>query len=95
MESIRKDKATTEKALQESVERGQAESAAQKEFYSNALNEAREVAALAEARVDSEARADLDRRLREASERESTLVQNIDQLRQALTRTEEQVLSII
>ena len=88
---MRKDKAVTEKALQEAVERGQAELAAQKEFYSNALNEAREAAALAEARVDNEARADLDRRLKEASEREATLLQNIDELRQALTRVEQQV----
>lgn len=91
MESMRKDKAATEKALQEAVERGQVEMAAQKEFYSKALNEAKEAAALAEARVDSEARADLDRRLKEASEREIALVQNIAELRQALTRTEQQV----
>ncbi|KAG0618623.1 hypothetical protein M758_4G079100 [Ceratodon purpureus] len=90
VESMRKDKAATEKALQEAVEKGQAELAAQKEFYSNALNEAREAAALAEARVDNEARADLDRRLKEASEREISLVQNIDELRQALTRVEQQ-----
>lgn len=91
MESMRKDKAATEKALQDAVEKGQTELAAQKEFYTTALNEAREAAALAEARVDYEARADLDRRLKEASEREATLVQNIDELRQALTRTEQQV----
>lgn len=95
MESMRKDKAATEKALQEAVERGQAELAAQKEFYSNALNEAREAAALAEARVDHEARADLDRRLKEASERETSLVQNIDELRQSLTRVEQQVHSLL
>jgi hypothetical protein len=91
VESLRKDKAATEKALQEAVERGQAELATQKEFYSNALIEAREAAALAEARVDNEARADLDRRLKEASEREISLVQNIDELRQALIRVEQQV----
>lgn len=90
VESMRKDKAATEKALQDAVEKGQTELAAQKEFYTTALNEAREAAALAEARVDYEARADLDRRLKEASEREATLVQNIDELRQALTRTEQQ-----
>jgi hypothetical protein len=92
---MRKDKAATEKALQEAVERGQAELAVQKEFYSNALNEAREAAALAEARVDNEARADLDRRLKEASERETSLLQNIDELRQALTRTEQQVYFLV
>lgn len=88
---MRKDKAVNEKALQDAVEKCQVELASQKELYNNALNESREAAALAEARVDNEARADLDRRLKEASEREATLGQNIDELRQALTRTEQQV----
>uniref|UniRef100_A0A7I4FNR6 TATA element modulatory factor 1 TATA binding domain-containing protein n=1 Tax=Physcomitrium patens TaxID=3218 RepID=A0A7I4FNR6_PHYPA len=90
VESMRKDKAVNEKALQDAVEKCQVELASQKELYNNALNESREAAALAEARVDNEARADLDRRLKEASEREATLGQNIDELRQALTRTEQQ-----
>jgi hypothetical protein len=92
VESIRKDKAATEKALQESVERCQVELASQKEYYSKALMEAKDAAALAEARVDSEARAGVERLLLEATERETSLVQTIEELRESLTRMEKQVL---
>ncbi|KAH8946192.1 hypothetical protein BDL97_12G080700 [Sphagnum fallax] len=90
VESIRKDKAATEKALQESVERCQVELASQKEYYSKALMEAKDAAALAEARVDSEARAGVERLLLEATERETSLVQTIEELRESLTRMEKQ-----
>ncbi|KAH9294430.1 hypothetical protein KI387_040366, partial [Taxus chinensis] len=66
VESIKKDKAATEKALQEAVENSQAELAAQKDFYTNALNEAKEAVALAETRANSEAKTELEHRLREA-----------------------------
>lgn len=93
IESIKRDKAATEKLLQETIEGSQAELAAQKEFYTNALNVAKEAEALAEARVNNEARAEVESHLREAGEREATLVQTPEELRQTLSRTEQQVLS--
>eukprot|EP00850_Spirogloea_muscicola_P023114 SM000329S12577 [mRNA] locus=s329:100171:106397:- [translate_table: standard] len=90
VESSRKDKAATEKALSDAVERGQAELAAQKEFYTAALSEARDALAKAEAKADSEQRAGLDRRLREAADREHQLLLSLDELRHALSRSEEQ-----
>lgn len=92
VESIKKDKAATEKLLQETIEKNQAELAAQKEFYTNALNAAKEAEALAEARANNEARSELEGRLKEASERESLLVQAIEELRQTLSRTEQQAV---
>lgn len=91
VESIKRDKAATEKLLQETIEKNQAELAAQKEFYTNALNAAKEAEALAESRANNEARIELERRLREADERESMLVQSLEELRQTLSRTEQQV----
>ncbi|XP_058112212.1 golgin candidate 5 [Magnolia sinica] len=92
VESIKRDKAATEKLLQETIERNQAELAAQKEFYTNALNAAKEAEALAEARANNEARTELESRLREAGEREATLVQALEELRQTLSRTEQQAV---
>ena len=80
--------------LQETIEKNQAELAAQKEFYTNALNAAKEAEALAEARANNEARTELESRLREADERESILVQALEELRQTLSRTEQQVLKL-
>ncbi|PKA62883.1 Golgin candidate 5 [Apostasia shenzhenica] len=88
VESIKKDKAATEKLLQETIEKYQAEVATQKDFYTNELKLAKEAEALAEARVDTEARKELENHLKEAGERESMLVQALEDLRQALTRTE-------
>ncbi|KAK2999336.1 hypothetical protein RJ639_024493, partial [Escallonia herrerae] len=92
VESIKKDKAATEKLLQETIEKHQAELATQKEYYSNALNAAKEAEALAEARANSEARTELESRLREAEERETMLVQALDELRQTLSRKEQQAV---
>lgn len=92
VESIKRDKATTEKLLQETIERSQAELATQKEFYTNALNAAKEAEALAEARANNEARTELENRLREAGEREGALVQTLEELRQTLSRTEQQAV---
>ncbi|XP_039121687.1 golgin candidate 5 isoform X2 [Dioscorea cayenensis subsp. rotundata] len=92
VESIKRDKAATEKLLQETIEKNQAELAAQKEFYTNALNAAKEAEALAESRANNEARIELERRLREADERESMLVQSLEELRQTLSRTEQQAV---
>ncbi|KAF5181160.1 Golgin candidate [Thalictrum thalictroides] len=92
VESIKRDKTATEKFLQETIEKHQAELAAQKEHYSNALNAAKEAEALAEARANSEARTELESRLKEAGEREATLVQTLEELRQTLTRTEQQAV---
>lgn len=92
VESIKRDKAATEKLLQETIEKSQAELAAQKEFYTSALNAAKEAEALAEARANNEARSELEGRLKEAGEREATLVQTLEELRQSLTRTEQQVV---
>ena len=91
VESIKRDKAATEKLLQETIEKHQAELAAQKEYYTNALTAAKEAEALAEARANSEARTELQIRLREAEEREAMLVQALEELRQTLSRTEQQV----
>ncbi|KAG6543726.1 hypothetical protein Mapa_014910 [Marchantia paleacea] len=90
VESMRKDKVMTEKALQDAVERGQTELAAVREYYTNALNEAKDAEAQAEARADSEAKADLERRCRESADRETALLQSLDELRQALSATEQQ-----
>ncbi|KAI4381919.1 hypothetical protein MLD38_007937 [Melastoma candidum] len=90
VESIKKDKAATEKLLQETVEKHQAELSAQKEFYIGALNAAKEAEALAETRANSEARTELENRLREVEEREAMLVQTLEELRQTLSRKEQQ-----
>ncbi|KAK4410550.1 Golgin candidate 5 [Sesamum angolense] len=90
VDSIKKDKAATEKLLQETVEKHQAELATQKEYYTNALNVAKEAEALAEARADTEARIELESRLTEAEDRESMLVQTLEELRQTLSRKEQQ-----
>ncbi|XVF74566.1 hypothetical protein PTKIN_Ptkin13bG0120000 [Pterospermum kingtungense] len=90
VESIKKDKTATEKLLQETIEKHQAELAAQKDFYTNALNAAKEAEALAEAHANSEARTELGSRLREAEEREAMLVQTLEELRQTLSRNEQQ-----
>ncbi|CAA0822370.1 Golgin candidate 5 [Striga hermonthica] len=92
VESIKRDKVETEKLLQETVEKHQAELATQKEYYTNALNAAKEAEALAEARANTEARTQLESRLREAEDRESMLVQTLDELRQTLSRKEQQVV---
>lgn len=93
VESIKKDKTATEKLLQETIEKHQAELAGQKEYYTSALTAAKEAEALAEARANSEARTELENRLREAGERESMLVQALEELRQTLSRKEQQVFS--
>ncbi|KAI3512613.1 hypothetical protein L1887_19929 [Cichorium endivia] len=92
VESIKRDKAATEKLLQETIEKNQAELATQKEYYTNALNAAKEAEALAESRANSEARTELESRLREAQEREVMLVQTLEELRQTLSRTEQQAV---
>lgn len=93
VESIRKDKAATEKLLQETIEKHQADISAQKEFYTSALQAAKEAEALAEARANSEAKTELESRLKESEEREAMLVQSLEELRQTLTRKEQQVFS--
>ncbi|XP_065866148.1 golgin candidate 5 [Euphorbia lathyris] len=92
VESIKKDKTATEKLLQETIEKHQAELAAQKEYYTNALTAAKEAEALAEARANNEAKTELESRLREAEERDSMLVQTLEELRQTLSRTEQQAV---
>ncbi|KAK9281769.1 hypothetical protein L1049_004674 [Liquidambar formosana] len=92
VESIKRDKAATEKLLQETIEKHQAELAAQKEYYTNALTVAKEAEALAEARANNEARTELESRLREAEEREAMLVQALEELRQTLSRKEQQAV---
>ncbi|XVF86640.1 hypothetical protein PTKIN_Ptkin18bG0058800 [Pterospermum kingtungense] len=92
VESIKKDKTATEKLLQETIEKHQAELAAQKDTYTNALNAAKEAEALAEARANNEARTELESRLREAQECEAMLVQTLEELRQTLSRNEQQAV---
>ncbi|KVH92941.1 hypothetical protein Ccrd_004978 [Cynara cardunculus var. scolymus] len=90
VETIKRDKVATEKLLQETIEKNQAELATQKEFYTNALSAAKEAEALAEARANDEARSELESRLKEAAEREAMLVQTLEELRQTLSRSEQQ-----
>ncbi|KAL5576465.1 hypothetical protein UlMin_018164 [Ulmus minor] len=92
VESIKRDKTATEKLLQETIERHQSDLAAQKEYYTNALNAAKEAETLAEERANNEARSELESRLREAEERESMLVQALEELRQTLSRKEQQAV---
>ncbi|XP_021736873.1 golgin candidate 5-like [Chenopodium quinoa] len=93
VESIKKDKAATEKLLQETIEKHQAELAGQKEYYTNALNAAKEAESLAESRANNEARTELEGRLREAEERETMLVQALEELRQTLSNQEQQAIA--
>lgn len=92
VESMKKDKAATEKLLQETIEKNQAELSAQKEYYVTALKAAKEAEEMAEARANNEAKAELENRLREASEREAMLIQTLEELRQTLSRTERQAV---
>ncbi|KAL5757875.1 hypothetical protein ACOSP7_020486 [Xanthoceras sorbifolium] len=92
VESIKRDKAATEKLLQETIENHQVELAAQKDYYTNALTAAKEAEALAEARANNEARTEIEGRLREAEEREVMLVQALEELRQTLSRKEQQAV---
>lgn len=80
--------------LQETIEKHQLELAAQKDYYTNALNAAKEAEAIAEARANNEARSELESRLREAEERETMLVQALEELRQTLSRKEQQVFAL-
>ncbi|KAF6134165.1 hypothetical protein GIB67_013562 [Kingdonia uniflora] len=93
VESIKRDKVATEKFLQETIEKHQIEITTQKEHYTNALNAAKEAEALAEARANDEARTELESLLKEAGERESTLVKTLEELRHTLSRKEQQAAS--
>ncbi|CAL0308756.1 unnamed protein product [Lupinus luteus] len=93
VESIRRDKTATETLLEETIEKHQTELAAQKDYYANALAAAKEAEVLAEARANNEARTELESLLREAEERESMLVQALEELRQTLTIKEQQAAS--
>ncbi|KAJ0698206.1 putative TATA element modulatory factor 1, TATA binding protein [Helianthus annuus] len=92
VESIKRDKAATEKLLQETIEKNQAELATQKEYYTNALSAAKEAEALAESRANDEARVELESRIKESEEREALLVQTLEELRQTLSRKEQQAV---
>ncbi|KAJ3670842.1 hypothetical protein LUZ60_008268 [Juncus effusus] len=89
-ESVKRDKSATEKLLQETIEKNQAELNAQKEFYTNALNAAKEAESFAEARANNEAKVELETLLHEAGEKEGILVQTIEELRHAITRKEQE-----
>ncbi|KAF9690127.1 hypothetical protein SADUNF_Sadunf01G0163600 [Salix dunnii] len=92
VESIKKDKTATENLLQETIEKHHAELSAQKEYYMDALSASKKAEALAEARADNEARTELESLLREAEERETMLVQALEELRQTLNRKEQQAV---
>ncbi|XP_076881225.1 golgin candidate 5-like [Bidens hawaiensis] len=92
VESIKRDKAATEKLLQETIEKSHAELATQKEYYTSALSAAKEAEALAESRANDEARVELESRIKESEEREAMLVQTLEELRQTLSRKEQQVV---
>lgn len=93
MENLKSTKAATEKLLQETIEKNQSEVAIQKEYYLNALSVAKEAKAVAEARVNDEARTQLEIGLKEARERESMLIQTLEELRHTLCRKEQQVFA--
>ncbi|XP_023738966.3 golgin candidate 5 [Lactuca sativa] len=90
VESLKSNKAATEKLLQETREKNQSELETQKEYYLNALSVAKEAKAVAEARVNDEVRTELEIRLKEAGEREFMLIQTLEELRQTLCRKEQQ-----
>ncbi|XP_061951072.1 golgin candidate 5-like [Populus nigra] len=92
VESIKKDKTATENLLQETIEKHQAELSAQKEYYTDALSASKKAEALAEARADNEARTELESHLREAEERETMLVQALEELRQTFSRKEQEAV---
>ncbi|MFS8000175.1 putative TATA element modulatory factor 1 DNA binding protein [Helianthus anomalus] len=91
MENLKKDKATTEKLLQETIDKNKAELVAQKEHFANALNAAKKEKSLTEARANKEARTELESYLKATEEREAMLVQTLEELRQTLSRKEQQV----
>lgn len=91
MESLKKDKASIERLLQETIDKNKAELAAQKEQFTNVLSATKEEISLAEAQANIEARTELENRLRETEEREAMLVQTLEELRQTLSRKEQQV----
>ncbi|KAL4583884.1 hypothetical protein LXL04_008469 [Taraxacum kok-saghyz] len=90
VESLKSEKATTEKVLQETKEKNQSEITTQKEYYMNALSVAKEAKAEAEARANDEAKTELESHLREVEEREFMLIQTLEELRQTLCRKEQQ-----
>ncbi|KAJ6700770.1 GOLGIN CANDIDATE 5 [Salix koriyanagi] len=92
VEIIKKDKTATENLLQETIEKHQAELSAQKEYYMDALSASKKAEALAETRADNETRTELESLLREAEERETMLVQALEELRQTLSRKEQQAV---
>ncbi|XP_076902744.1 golgin candidate 5-like [Bidens hawaiensis] len=92
VESIKRDKAATEQLLQETIEKSHAEMATQKEYYTSALGAAKEAEALAESRANDEARVELESRIKESEEREAMLVQTLEELRQTLSRKEQQAV---
>ncbi|KAG5229185.1 golgin candidate [Salix suchowensis] len=82
VEIIKKDKTATENLLQETIEKHQAELSAQKDYYMDALSASKKAEALAETQS----------LLREAEERETMLVQALEELRQTLSRKEQQAV---
>lgn len=56
------------------------------------MNAAKEAEALAEAQANNEAQTELEGHLREAEEREAMLVQALEELRQTLSRQEQQAI---
>ncbi|KAL7600893.1 hypothetical protein Lser_V15G25250 [Lactuca serriola] len=90
VESLKRDKLATENLLQETIEKNQFELSTQKEFYTNALNLAKEAEAIAQAQANNEARSELESKLKESEERETMLIQTLEELRQTLSRKEQQ-----
>lgn len=91
VESLKREKGVSEKLLQETIDKKQTELETQKEHYTNSLNAAKEAKKVAEARANDEARNELESHLREAEERETMFVQTLEELRQTLSRKEQQV----
>ncbi|KAJ0458877.1 putative TATA element modulatory factor 1, TATA binding protein [Helianthus annuus] len=92
MENFKKDKATTEKLLQETIDKNKAELVAQNEHFTNALNAAKKEKSLTEARANKEARTEFESYLKATEEREAMLVQTLEELRQTLSRKEQQAV---
>ncbi|PWA98336.1 TATA element modulatory factor 1 DNA binding protein [Artemisia annua] len=92
VESLKRDKAATEKLLQEITDKKDAELATQKEHYMNALTAAKEAEARADSRANDEARTELESHLKEVEERETVLVQTLEELRKTISRKEQQAV---
>ncbi|PWA62532.1 coiled-coil vesicle tethering protein [Artemisia annua] len=74
VESLKRDKAASEKLLQEITDKKDVELSIQKEHYMNTLSAAKEAKARADSRANDEARTELESHLKVVEERETFIV---------------------